>query len=196
MEQNWCNTPRVSLLGLVLLSCSIFLFHVISAQHSLSYPWDLARIMPAWHHPLEAFPACPGAAVGAGSELWDTGSHLSPCTQLEVRLVLQQVLRLLRSSHTHKCGALCLEPGLSSLNSFTLRLDSAARSPWQKQLQLSHPLFSLSQNSHSPFPGQRFPQDSVLLSPTILVAQTAPRRCVMVLAQTCWYKGVSSSFQM
>lgn len=78
MEQNWCNTPRVSLLGLVLLSCSIFLFHVISAQHSLSYPWDLARIMPAWHHPLEAFPACPGAAVGAGSELVGAVGHGLP----------------------------------------------------------------------------------------------------------------------
>lgn len=90
----------------------------------------------------------------------------APAHRLEVRLVLEQVLRLLRSSHTRcsscgNCGALCLEPVVSSLNCFILKLDSAVRSPWQRQLHPSRPLCSL---SFPPHPAQPFPLPRAELS--------------------------------
>lgn len=98
---------------------------------------DCAPLTPSSGNISSLLRGCCGCRASAGGFGCGTPAPISvPAHRLEVRLLLQQVWRLLRSSHARccscgKCGALCLEPVVSSLNCFILKLDSAMRSPWQ-----------------------------------------------------------------
>lgn len=111
VEQDWCNTPKVSLPGLVLLlNCPIFNassnFNPAQLVPSLRTCQDHACLAPASGN---EFPAQSRAAVGAGPVLVGSAVGLqspilvSTC-KLEVRLLLQRHLRLLRSSLTRCCS--------------------------------------------------------------------------------------------
>lgn len=111
VEQNWCNTPKVSVLGLVLLlNCAIFTashFNPAQPVPSVRACQDHARLAPASRN--ESFPARSGTAVGArpvlvGSAVGQRGPISVPARKLGVRLFLQQPLRLLRSSSTRWCS--------------------------------------------------------------------------------------------
>lgn len=91
------------------------------AEPVLGLCQDCAHLAPSSGNISSLLRGCCRCRASAGG----TPAPISvPAHRLEVRLVVQQVLR---SSHTQccscgKCGSLCLQPVVSSLNCFILKL--------------------------------------------------------------------------